>query len=292
MPTDPSSVLFGDTTSLDVSLLGAVLGGVAYGIASTLYCVCCYLLIKLLKKDPRRKYYVLVTFVSVVWMCFTVTFISDIITLWGYLHNKNTGFLIDGVGFVGLFAAFLGIRAVDSLLVWRCFKVLRSHRRRYRILLGTLPVILIIAYTAFGIPALMRGSWARFARVEFHINLTLNITVTAIISIHLYLHERHLHAQFPDNQRLPISGIISMLIESAAIVVVFDLLFLIPFEMGSDLANLPLQLLGYIQAIAAFLTIFRVAQGKAWIHDDEIYTDSLTSFRAADPEAHSISASH
>ncbi|KAF9007496.1 hypothetical protein BDQ17DRAFT_1422859 [Cyathus striatus] len=143
----------------------------------------------------------------------------------------------------------------------------------------------------FAIPALVRGSWLLYTQIEFHINLALNITVTAIISIHLYLHERRLRAQFPDNQRLPISRIISMLIESAAIVVVFDLMFLIPFDMGSDLANLPLQLLGYVQAIAAFLTIFRVAQGKAWVHDDEICTDSSMSFHAADPEAHFISAS-
>ncbi|KAF9007497.1 hypothetical protein BDQ17DRAFT_1350751 [Cyathus striatus] len=116
---------------------------------------------------------------------------------------------------------------------------------------------------------------------ELYVTIALNISVTTVISVYLYIYHRRFLSISP-NDSSPITNIISMLAESAALIVAFDLFFIIPFaqaQNSDEFSNLPLQLLAYVQAIGAFLTIFRVAQGKAWVTDDcsEVRRSSLTS---------------
>ena len=71
-------------------------------------------------------------------------------------------------------------------------------------------------------------------------SLSLNIVLTLMIVIRLYLHRRSITKSMGRRHAAHYTSIISILIESAAVLVVMTIFFLIPFAMGNPIANIPL----------------------------------------------------
>jgi len=156
----------------------------------------------------------------------------------------------------------------DSLLLWRCSVIYRSSIW----LAMAVPGLMLLASFVTGIIYLDRISrpssspWANtaFTLIYGVISLSLNIVLTLMIVIRLYLHRRHITKLLGRRHAAHYTSIISMLIESAALLDFIVIFFLVPFAMGNPLANIPLSTLVQVQATASYMIIFRVAQGIAW----------------------------
>lgn len=68
-----------------------------------------------------------------------------------------------------------------------------------------------------------------------------------MIVIRLYLHRRRTTKLLGPRHAVHYTGIIAILIESAALQNVMVIFFLIPFAMGSSLANIPLSSMVQVQ---------------------------------------------
>ena len=79
------------------------------------------------------------------------------------------------------------------------------------------------------------------------ISLSLNIVLTLMIVIRLYLHRRQITKLLGRRHAAQYTSIISMLIESAALLDFMVIFFLVPFAMGNPLANIPLSTLVQVQ---------------------------------------------
>ena len=116
----------------------------------------------------------------------------------------------------------------------------------------------------------------------FSVAVALNVFVTLMIAVRLWLYRYKMTSLLGSSHGSHYIGIAAMVVESAAIYSTFALLFIIPFGVGSPIANTFLQVLSQVQVsiarlcdpayypyevaqiIAPLLIIYRVARGKGW----------------------------
>ena len=93
------------------------------------------------------------------------------------------------------------------------------------------------------------GPWhsTAFTLIYGFTSLTLNILLTFMISIRLYFHRRRVYKVLGKRHGSHYTSIISLLVESASILDVIVLFFLIPFALGSSVANIAMSTLVQVQ---------------------------------------------
>ncbi|TFK35715.1 hypothetical protein BDQ12DRAFT_611226 [Crucibulum laeve] len=96
------------------------------------------------------------------------------------------------------------------------------------------------------------------------VTLSINVSITMMIVTRLFIHRRHLSRLLGSPNASPYTAIITILVESAALVVLCDIFFLISFALNSWTGNIGFQIWIQIQTIGPLLIIFRVGQGSAW----------------------------
>lgn len=273
-------------------LYGACLATITYGVVATISGICLSVLRG--KRIPIRHrraqfFYVLLLFtLSTLGLGFQVK-----ITQAGFIEQRD--FDKGTAGYDGP-AAYLGKRfdhatdlefkgwmsclvitnwLCDGILLWRCM-VLYQDNRFWPKFFRYLPACLLTASFVSGILHLKQitapdtSSWAtanfpfNFTILYGIVALLVNITLTTLIATRLYIHRRRAVRALGNQHGSEFTSVISMLIESAVLVDIFVIAFLVPYALRHWFCNIIIQPLIQIQAIAPLLIIYRVAQGKAW----------------------------
>ena len=91
--------------------------------------------------------------------------------------------------------------------------------------------------------------WAisTFTLVYVTISFSVNILLTLMIVIRLYLLRRRTTKVLGPRHGVHYTSIIAILVESAAVMDIMLLFFVIPFAMGNPLANIPLSAMVQVQ---------------------------------------------
>lgn len=88
-------------------------------------------------------------------------------------------------------------------------------------------------------------------------SLTLNILITVLIVLRLLVYRHRIVQALGKGQGSQYTSLAAMIVESAAIYSTFALLFIVPFALNSQIAQLFLQGLSLIQVCHSVLQSFR-----------------------------------
>ncbi|TFK35718.1 hypothetical protein BDQ12DRAFT_668345 [Crucibulum laeve] len=256
-------------------LLGASFCGLGYGVVSTIYYMCFYLLRQSTRSNPstRRQNSALLVYITAMYLLGTSAFAFDILaTIHGVFKGTCTSpneMPVDPYfGKTDICYALINWGA-DGLLAWRCW-IIYSGTGVSPWIFMSFPAALLSASVGIGIPMVVYDYHSRTPTVDLilqiwgAITISINLVITSMIAIRIYLHRRRISKSLGSGHASEYTSVIAMLIESAALVVVFDFFFLVAFSLGWVYGNIAFQTWIQVQAIAPFLIIFRVAQGKAW----------------------------
>ncbi|TFK38932.1 hypothetical protein BDQ12DRAFT_712478 [Crucibulum laeve] len=285
MPPASPSAPYGDSDLVPkTSILGAVLGGMGYGVVFTLFIMCFYLLSKNMaqKQDYRKQNIFFLVYISVMFVLCTLVIESDVDRMWRFSQEAGAdhSWFFFSIGYIGELCSVITIWATDALLVWRCF-IMYCDLRMSPWVFMAVPLSLLCGSIAIGILLLVNmsytytESYANLLSAFGYVTISLNIIVTCMVAVRILLHRHSVIRAFGFKHGTHYVGILTMMIESAILVVIFDIFFIVPFSLQNPIANIPQQCMVHIQAIASFLIIFRVAQGKAFNRESAIRTQDI-----------------
>ncbi|PPQ64041.1 hypothetical protein CVT24_008854 [Panaeolus cyanescens] len=251
-------------------LQGGILSAVAYGMVFTLFILNFSLLKDRINAnsslDRRRMNIVLLIYVCVMFILSTLTMASQAqMTQLGFVDNRNFpggpgAFQKDmfslPISNLGNVCFSLMNWFADLVLMWRCTVIYKTCRYSLKVVMF-FPMLMYIASFVTGIIYLEQISrpgaspWAteNFTFIYSVISLGLNILLTLMIVIRLFLHRRRIVKAIGQRHGIQYTSIIAILVESAFILDVIVLLFIIPFAVGSPLANTFLSTLVQVQPI-------------------------------------------
>lgn len=281
-PNVPASQLFAEKMWLQ----GGILSAVAYGVVLTLFTLNFCLLRERAHQETheisrRRQHWALLVYTCFMFILSTLTMASQAeMTQLGFIDNRDfpggpaayeTVMFSIPISMLGNVCFQLMNWSADSLLLWRCFVIYRASTTPIWIIMA-IPGIMLLGSFVTGITYLVRisrfesGPWnsTAFTLIYGFTSLSLNILLTLMISIRLYFHRRRVYKVLGKRHGSHYTSIISLLVESASIQDVIVLFFLVPFALGSPVANIAMSTLVQVQTIASFMIIYRVAQGTAW----------------------------
>ncbi|KAJ3563324.1 hypothetical protein NP233_g9012 [Leucocoprinus birnbaumii] len=272
-------------------LYGSLLATLAYGVVATLSAIC--LLVLRQNRIPIRHRRAQFVYVLLLFTLSTLGLVFQVkITQAGFIEQRDFD---DGTAGYGGPAAYLGKLFdhstdpvfkgwmsclvitnwfCDGILLWRCI-VLYEDNRFWPKFFRFLPACLLTASFVTGILHLKQitapddSSWAtshfpfNFTILYGVVALFVNIILTTMITIRLYIHRRRAVRALGPGHGSDFTSVISMLIESAVLAEVFVIAFLVPYALRHWFCNIIIQPLIQVQAIAPLLIIYRVAQGKA-----------------------------
>ncbi|KZV71943.1 hypothetical protein PENSPDRAFT_629408 [Peniophora sp. CONT] len=296
-PDEPSEAIFAEKTYLQ----GTVLTGVAYGALFMLYCICIHLLWARRRRGIRGS--------DIFLVYTTLILILNTLNLAGATSFAQLAF-IDNRNYPGgpaqyendfyfvtlntmcnisyMLANWLG----DALMLWRFWVIFRGSRRSSWLIMA-LPTLLFAGTFSMGVLLLIQLSssspWGSASNVNwiipfFATSLAFNVVVTFAICGRLYYYRRSILSAMPGHSHGDqYTGIAAIVVESSLITSSFTLLCLVPLVEGSAVANLFLQPLGEIQAIATLLIVYRVAIGRGWSTETQAFLSTTVTSR--DPES-------
>ncbi|EJD36507.1 hypothetical protein AURDEDRAFT_174466 [Auricularia subglabra TFB-10046 SS5] len=256
---------------------GTILGAYLYGIHFTLAVIALHYFFsgKSLRKVewPMVAYTVLLFTGSTLYMVATSKWAENMWIenrnypggpLGYYLNEFNTPMIILGNA-AYIFNNFLA----DGLLVYRTWIV---YNRNWLII--AFPVIVFLGSTIMSIMAtyqLAQPGAKFFSHIGlvmslpyFSLSIALNLILTIMIATKLLLSRRRLMAILGPEHAKIYTGIVAMLVESAAVYSVFSILFIATFSINNSLFNACLPIQAQIMCIAPLLIMIRVARGRAY----------------------------
>ncbi|KAJ3557197.1 hypothetical protein NM688_g1601 [Phlebia brevispora] len=288
---DSSTIYFEDTL-----LQGVFITSIAYGSVVTLCIQCFSMLIrdfkrsKLLRDGPLLAYVILIFMLST-----TLQGLEMQLTEQAYINDRN---IPGGPAAYEVVEATIPINAAgndclvvstflsDALLLWRCTIIFRnSFIPEWAVyfvvvmfwlaefILGVLFLVQLTATSLFGAVNINLAFWS--------VSLAINVVATLVIVGRLYVYRRRLSGALGAGHIAQYTSVIAMVVESemlnSMLYTVFMILYIVPFARNDALATVFVQSLSFVQAIAALMIVYRVAQGKGWTKDT--YTH-MTTFRA------------
>ncbi|RDX57160.1 hypothetical protein OH76DRAFT_19488 [Lentinus brumalis] len=260
------------------NLVGAVLGGVAYGIHVAVVAECLWHIFPRSFKRGSKNNWFLVAFVLVMFVTGTVNFACN--TRMTQLMFVNNRAFPEG-GPMGWFIANYAIDTntagnagyivanffADALLLWRTYVVWNTY------LIIIFPGLVFLGSTAMSILTLYQASrptaslWThttvQFSLPYFSISIALNILLTLLLVGRLFYMSERAKRAIGREHAATYSSIASMLIESAVPYAVTGLIFIITYARNSNVQNLVLPVLSQIMCISPEVIILRVAMGRA-----------------------------
>ncbi|KAH6909093.1 hypothetical protein BKA70DRAFT_224920 [Coprinopsis sp. MPI-PUGE-AT-0042] len=286
-------------------LRAAALSCIGFGVVVTLAIMCFYLIftgrsqpkgekkghsrfIAMLsgKRTPIALFYVscMATLSTVAMVSMTQTMYKSSIALgcWNGLTPAGWFFALD------LKAQYVFVIAnwfADGLLVWRCWVIYRTATRFPVWVPLALPILLYLAIIGFGlffmIPSGMKFLPPRTFELAYSsLTLSLNVLATSMIVARLLTYRYRLTKAMGKDQGAHYMSYVALVIESAVLVTVFNILLVITMRNKLEIQTVVFQGYIQIQAIAPLLIVVRVLQGKAWSGDTSKAT-TLPTFRAA-----------
>ncbi|KAJ3559467.1 hypothetical protein NM688_g338 [Phlebia brevispora] len=97
--------------------------------------------------------------------------------------------------------------------------------------------------------------------------LHINILLTILIILRLYLYRRSVLSSLPPEHAKHYLSLATVLVESATLYSIFALLFLITYAVNNPTNQVWLGVAQATQQISTYLIIFRLADGRAWKSD-------------------------
>ncbi|TFK44018.1 hypothetical protein BDQ12DRAFT_562 [Crucibulum laeve] len=250
-------------------LIGVSLSTLGYGVVLTLF-ILTLTLLRITKTRSKFTNNLLRVYIS---LLFAIDTVATALALYA-----TTGALVDRhcpEGYIPVNPYFGKSNVVycllnltsDTLLIWRCTVIFNSSRIPRWVYMG-IPIFFLVTSLGVGIPAVVLSTMRRskfndrLLMIYVLITLITNTVITAMIVTRLMLHRKRVANIL--GRVSAYTGIINILIESALIIIVVDIFFVVTFAVYSPSAAIAFQMWIQVQAIAPMLIIFRVAQGKAW----------------------------
>ncbi|KAF9533626.1 hypothetical protein CPB83DRAFT_845591 [Crepidotus variabilis] len=287
-------------------LIGTVFSAMSYGVVLTMAVTCFHLLLK----NPysptlsvRRFYYGYI--ISMV-MLSTATMVSAISSLSGEMFKEQplgTRLPEPSLPVRTWGAPFITMATwgADGFMMWRCYKLYLGNQKTHPMSRFTR---ISICMFLFSLAAISIGSGVTFIIVKMDKGwlLAIFIAVTAVVNIALAVlitgrilgHRAKLREDFgPESTSpAPYKKVIEICVESAAIMVVFNIVYLaMDFEEFLGTVIL-INILVHVYTISPFLIIYRVSHGNmksvpvslsGMPTDEEHGVRSVSPFRAASP---------
>ncbi|TFK32556.1 hypothetical protein BDQ12DRAFT_772932 [Crucibulum laeve] len=170
---------------------------------------------------------------------------------------------------------------LDLLLLYRCI-VIWNYMPWVVILMSSIYLSIISLSIAVMVFA---GKSAVFFNLKLQIGFlamscAYNFLFTILVSTQLLIARKRMKDAFGDEDTSTYTSITTTLIESTAIYVVFELIFLFAFAFHSNIQNLILLENALIQAISQLLIILRVAQGREYVHTSVAMSSTTDATRS------------
>ncbi|TFK35710.1 hypothetical protein BDQ12DRAFT_611299, partial [Crucibulum laeve] len=156
--------------------------------------------------------------------------------------------------------------------VWRCITIYRGSK-----FLSLLVNGILICLLASSVGKKFIFAWnskyqnnarnkvdVKMAEASLFATITLNCVATSMIVGRILFQQRRIAMALGRKHGMQYTRVITMLVESAALLLLFGIFFAITVVLRSPVQYLFTQCIGHVQAIASFLIIMRVSQGKAW----------------------------
>ncbi|KAJ3721148.1 hypothetical protein C8R42DRAFT_79574 [Lentinula raphanica] len=156
---------------------------------------------------------------------------------------------------------------MNALLLYRCF-VIWGFARWVILLMSAFYLAMVALSTSIMVFAQEEAVFTQLnLQIAFlALSCTFNILYTVLVSAKILSVQRRIRQSLSAEHTGTYTSVVTLIIESAFLYFVFDLLFLISFAMGSNTEYLILLENCLIQAIAQLLIIVRVAQGQEYNH--------------------------
>ncbi|KAF9046335.1 hypothetical protein BJ165DRAFT_1584340 [Panaeolus papilionaceus] len=262
----------GFTIFLKFWTLGVILSSIAYGIAFTLFAASLYLLKKTSTGKRKKIHYALGAYITLMFTLSTISIVSGIstnltaITTQTVPRNLSIGASPDAVVIV------LANWASDGFLLWRASVLYEGVSKMKRQLVYGLIIFMVISQFVTGTMYLVSNFVKRMQKHERPIfvafastTLFVNWVITGLVVIRLLVFRSKVRKTLGNVYGSPYTGIISMCVESAALVILFATIFLTLNLLKLNPFSFSRAFLVHIYVIAPLLIIYRVAQGKAFI---------------------------
>ncbi|KAJ3505428.1 hypothetical protein NLJ89_g7423 [Agrocybe chaxingu] len=275
-PDVPASQIFEEKTWLQGSFLSAIAYGV---VVTLFFLNLSLLLERLKKDPSswrtsswRQQNLALIAYVGVMFVLSTLTVASQAeMTQLGFIVNRNFPggpaafqnimFSIP-ISRIGNVCFSLMNWFANCVLLWRCIVIYKTSTLSITKVIAAPVIMLLASFGTFisssspqipnhlqvtGVIYLTQISrpgsspWATetFTLIYGLISLSLNIILTVMIVVRLYLHRRRVVRAIGARHASQYTSIIAMLIESAFVLDVVVIWFIVAFALGSPLANIP-----------------------------------------------------
>ncbi|KAI9066559.1 hypothetical protein FKP32DRAFT_1673883 [Trametes sanguinea] len=180
----------------------------------------------------------------------------------------------------------------DTLMLWRSWTIWTASGRNMAYLVNLLPFIMLAASFVMGTLWTLQSSHPglslyskqpmAYGTAYYTLSLGVNIILTFLIIGRLLMYRRTHLAHLPAAHAQQYLSLATLIIESAALYSVFAIAFLVSYAINAPINQLWLGFASAAQPIAAYLIIYRVADGTAWTRET-METQTLTSAQARSP---------
>ncbi|PPR00205.1 hypothetical protein CVT24_004908 [Panaeolus cyanescens] len=253
--------------------LGVILSSIAYGIAFTLFAACLYLLKKTSAGSRKRVHYALAAYITLMFALSTISIVSGISTnLTAITSQTIPRSLSLGGSSPDAVVIVLANWASDGFLLWRASVLYEGVTKSRRQAVYALIIFMLISQFTSGTLYLCSNFVKRMQKHERPIfvafastTLFVNWVITGLVVIRLLVFRSKVRKTLGNVYGSPYTGIISMCVESAALVILFATIFLTLNLLKLNPFSFSRAFLVHIYVIAPLLIIYRVAQGKAFI---------------------------
>lgn len=279
-PQEDSTTIFYERTFL----AGIFVQGVGYGAQLVLYIMC----VRYLWRERKSRGGAMLFLIAYITLLLVLLSLWVAVATWTaedmYINNRNfpggpwayfmsTQYLPENVIFIiSLFAlTFLS----DFLVLWRCWVIWTSFESRLvAYMVVSFPVLVQVASFVVGTIWCLQSSLpghSPYSQTSINLgisfyatSISVNVVVTILITLRLYLHRRVLLDTLPPVHAKQYLSIATILVESAALYSISALAFIISYALNNPINQIFLTLSPPCQQIAGYLIILRVVRGQAW----------------------------
>ncbi|KAH9945099.1 uncharacterized protein BXZ73DRAFT_38000 [Epithele typhae] len=260
-------------------LVGAVLGGVAYGVhvASFVLCADAMWTSARTNRAMRTRSSIFMLFIFLLFLSGTLNFACNTrIVQLQFIDNRDFpggpmawlfAFYSIGVNTAGNAGYIIGNFLADALLLWRVYVVWNN------IYIVIFPFLVFLGSTAMSFLTLYQASrpdaslWThltvQFTLPYFSISIGLNVLLMLLLVGRLYYMSWNASRTLGRQHGSTYISIATMLVESAAPYAITGIIFIITYARNSYVQNLVLPVLSQIMCISPEVIILRVATGRA-----------------------------
>ncbi|KAF9525528.1 hypothetical protein CPB83DRAFT_859418 [Crepidotus variabilis] len=269
-PSDESKI----TTFLKFTTMGVIISAIAYGVVFTLAVMSFHLLHKTSLDGKKRIHYLLFAYIVFMFILSTVNIVAAIHMNLNAIVSQTLPKTLEVGKNVGAVVIVLVTWGSDGFLLWRAAVlyegVSTARRKIVNCFIGFLMVAQLVTGTMYFLSnfmdALNPPRYSDSIFVAFACTtLSINWIITGLVVGRLLHFRGKVSRSLGADYGTPFGRIITMCVESAALIIIFSTIFLVLNLMKKNPFSFSRILLTNIYVIGPFLILYRVAQGKAFL---------------------------